>query len=190
MNNFYESIEKTLAIVSNQLDESSTKAFLANLRKSIGKDMSESVELFPIIFEYLPEEYLGKSEYLSKPEQVFLTTLQIFALMQSGNNKVMIQKEYTSIGKSLSFLRGENSESIDARFNSMITSDTFEEFTYHLRHLLKIYKARTSEQGLNYIVLAKDLFKVINGEEASVRVQWSRDYYKVNQLKGADENEK
>ena len=79
-----EVTRKILIKLSKQKDTSSGKALLARLRQSIGKPVSETVAVWPILFEDLPEEFLGHDGYTSAEEQAILTTLQLYALHQQS----------------------------------------------------------------------------------------------------------
>ena len=98
--------------------------------------------MWPILFENLPEEFLSSYQQPSYEELAIYTALQLYALHQQGvSTSVMLDdsKPYENIGFALGKLRKEdNTTSIDRRFNTMITSSTFEELTYHLRHLISL----------------------------------------------------
>ncbi len=170
------------------------KASIAKLRNSIGKPLSETVELWPIIFDNMPEEFLGTDAKISSEEQAILTTLQLYALHQQGLSASVIMDSdegYKNIGYSLKHIRkGEDIKSLDRRFNTMITSSTFEELTYHLRHLISLLKSRRSETKINYAKLAEDLFWYLRGNQESLRLAWSRAYYYNENNKGEENDAK
>ena len=126
--------------LSNQKEETYDKATLAKIRKTLGKPLSEATEMWPILFKNLPEEFLSSYQQPSYEELAIYTALQLYALHQQGvSTSVMLDdsKPYENIGSALGKLRKEDdTTSIDRRFNTMITSSTFEELTYHLRHLI------------------------------------------------------
>ncbi len=75
-------------LLTSNLQASSTKAHLASLRQSVNKDVHLATGVFPIIFSNIPEEYLGKSGYLTDGgERSIILTLQLFALHQQGNEQ-------------------------------------------------------------------------------------------------------
>ena len=80
------------------------------------------------------------------------------------------------------------STAVDRRFNIMITSSTFEELIYHLRHLLTLLKTKSSETKINYARLAEDLYWFLKDYQESVRLNWARQYYKQDN-KGEQQNE-
>ncbi|XJS11724.1 type I-E CRISPR-associated protein Cse2/CasB [Aerococcaceae bacterium WGS1372] len=130
-----------------QLDEtreySSGKAALANLRNSIGRPYSQTIDIWPLLFEKLPVDYLGRGEALTRREQAILTTLQLYSIHQQGVehsvSKDYIKGKWNNMGESLSILRiGEDSKAIDRRFNVMITSTTYDEFVHHLRQMIRL----------------------------------------------------
>lgn len=69
-----------------------------------------------------------------------------------------------NIGDALSTLRGDDNESIDKRFNVMITSSSFKELKHHLRQLIKILKAK-SDAKVDYAKLSEDLYWFLLGKK-------------------------
>lgn len=184
---------RILTKLSNSLDSSAGKATLANLRHSIGRPLSESIGVWSLMLEDLPEEFLGKKGWLTMEEQAILTTLQFYALHQQGESKSVLLKDeesvWQNIGYSLSSLRkGEETLAVDRRFNALITSATYEELTHHLRQMIQLLKSKTSEK-INYAKLANDLFWFLRGYDENLRLNWSRSYYR-SKPKGENENEK
>ncbi len=170
------------------------KAYLAKLRNSIGKELSETIEVWPIFFEYLPEDFLGTDNLVSYEEKAILTALQLYALHQQGVSKTVLlegEDNYKNIGYALRYMRRvEDTKSSDRRFNTMICASTFDELTYHLRHLIKILKVRSPEARINYAKLAEDLYWYQRGYYEKLRLSWSRAYYYKETYKGEGNNEK
>ena len=189
---------RILNLLTSNLQASSTKAHLASLRQSVNKDVHLATGVFPIIFSNIPEEYLGKSGYLTDGERSIILTLQLFALHQQGNEQnvnVLANSEekrmLNNLGASLRYLRVcDDSLAIDRRFNAMITASSFTELANHLRHLIKLLKSKTATK-VNYPQLAQDLFWFQKGYESSVCLKWSRAYYRYyNNNKGERNDER
>lgn len=184
-----------------QMEETSSgKATLAELRKSIGKPLSETIGVWSTLYDQLPEEFLGQGEQLSKEEKSILHALQILALSEQGSKKsgMMAEEEeidgekvknrWKNMGHTFRSLRmGENTTAVDRRFNALITASTFEEFIYHLRQMTKLMKAKTTAP-IHYGKLAEDLYWFQRGEEERVRLAWAKAYYQRNK-KGEENNE-
>lgn len=171
------------------------RADLANLRNSMGKNLSQCPEIWPIIFENLPEEFLSRKKDLSDEERAIINSLQLFALHQQGQEKpVNIGKDegYSNMGTSLRDLRqGDGRLGADRRFNAMLTSSTYEEFIGHLRHLVKILKAKAPQRKVNYGNLANDLYWFLRGKKDDIIISWAREYYRENRKdKGEEDNDK
>lgn len=178
--------------ISKMSDDSSKKAILANLRNSISKSTLENIEVLALIFSRMPEELLGNGGELSHGEDAVLSSLQLYALHQQGmENSVMFEEEKgPSIGYSLGQIKVvDESKSISKRFNSMVTSGSFEELKNHLRHLIKLLKAKDKSVKIDYALLAKDLFLVSRGYGKNIMLKWARDYYRIKN-KGEEKNEK
>lgn len=179
INTVYGVTSKILYILVNDLSSSFSKANLANLRASVGKDIYKSLDTFALVFSNLPEDFLGRTGDLTKEEEAIITSLQLFALHQQGNQNSMNSNEkHINIGNSLSNLRvGGDSQAIDRRFNAMITSNSFVELNNHLRHLVKILKSKTNEL-VNYSRLAEDLYWIQRGYDKDVKLKWARSFYR------------
>ena len=76
----------------------------------------------------------------------------------------------------------------------MVTSETFDNLCYHLRHLIKILKSKYPNEKVNYAKLAEDLYWFSIGYEENVRLEWAREYYRENfkrdEKKGEENNGK
>ncbi len=181
--NIYSIASKILGKLDSSREYPSTKASLANLRNSIGKSSTQSVEIFPIIYEYMPEDFIGNEGRLTPAEKSILTVIQLYALHQQGKFESVLHKrteEYKykkNIGDSFRALRGGESKSIDSRFNALITSDSFEEMSHHLRQMVLLLKSKTQEP-VDYPQLANDLYWFIVGRKENVCLDWARSYYK------------
>ena len=55
-------VEKKLRVLRENPDESGTKAYLAKMRKGVGKVPGADPELWGILFEDLPEELIRSEE--------------------------------------------------------------------------------------------------------------------------------
>jgi len=181
-----ETVFATIGKIIVKLDElrnnSSGKAALANLRNSIGRPLSETIDIWPIVFEQMPDNFLGRSGRLTNEERAILTTLQIYALhQQSRTESVNTRSEkgqWDNVGISLKTLRtGNDTVAIDRRFNTMITSSSFEELTHHLRQMIRLLKANNPEVRVNYAQLGNDLYWYLRNKEERVRLDWAKAFY-------------
>lgn len=170
--------------IANDLDSSATKATLANLRNSISKPYSQTIGVFSTFYKYLPDSFISEYGDLSYQEKAIITSLQIFAVHQQGNSQSVLleandENKYKNIGYALKVLRtDENAKSTDRRFNAMISADTFEEFTFHLRQLISLLKSR-SDKKVNYAKLAQDLYYFqIPSMRENIKLSWAKEYYK------------
>jgi CRISPR system Cascade subunit CasB len=172
-------------MLEQTLETSSGKATLASLRNSIGKPLSQSVEIWSLMFENLPKEFLSGGQSESKKEVAILTTLQFYALYRQGKDasgrKNTQKPSYRDIGHSLSALRkGDNTVAMDRRFNALITSATYDELIHHLRQMIKLLKSKTSgETDIDFGRLAQDLYRFLIGRDEKTRLSWARNYYRT-----------
>lgn len=204
MTDTYEEKKAVSTVVNQviyQLDKtrefSSAKAALANLRNSIGRPYSQTIDIWPLLFEKMPVEFIGRGEELTSREQAILTALQLYALHQQGVeqsvSKEFVKGQWNNVGESLSALRaGDDSSAIDRRFNVMITSTTYDELVHHLRQLVRMLRSKKRREKINYGMLANDLNAFLLGDEEKIRLKWSKAYYSTHhrQEKGEENNGK
>lgn len=184
-----------LSELESEINSSNGRANLANIRNSINRPLTESIDLLPLLFRYLPEDFLSSDGKLSQEEKAIVTTIQIYGLHQQAESEsVLLSKDaekWKNFGYSLSFLRkGEDSLAADRRFNTMITSSTFEELSHHMRQMIKLLKSKTDAK-VNYTKLSGDLYKFLTGYGEEVKFSWASRYYFVKNEKeeGVEENE-
>ncbi|MEQ2400943.1 type I-E CRISPR-associated protein Cse2/CasB [Peptoniphilus hominis (ex Hitch et al. 2025)] len=181
--------------LESEINPSNGRANLANIRNSINRPLTESIDLLPLLFRYLPEDFLSSDGKLSQEEKAIVTTIQLYALHQQAESEsVLLSKDaekWKNFGYSLSFLRkGEDSLAADRRFNTMITSSTFEELSHHMRQMIKLLKSKTDAK-VNYTKLSGDLYKFLTGYGEEVKFSWASRYYFVKNEKeeGVEGNE-
>lgn len=184
-----------LSELESEINSSNGRANLANIRNSINRPLTESIDLLPLLFRYLPEDFLSSDGKLSLEEKAIVTTIQLYALhQQAESDSVLLSKDaekWKNFGYSLSFLRkGEDSLAADRRFNTMITTSTFEELSHHMRQMIKLLKSKTDAK-VNYTKLSGDLYKFLTGYGEEVKFSWASRYYFVKNEKeeGVEENE-
>lgn len=168
------------------------KASLAKLRNSAGRPLSDSSQVWPIVLDKIPVNFLGTGDGPTAEEKSILMTLQLYALHQQGKSDTVILKtqegKWSNIGFSLSALRtSEDQIAVDRRFNVLITSSSFEELTHHLRQIIKLLKSKT-KATVDYAKLAQDLYWFLRGYQESVRLNWARGYYGTK-LQGESKND-
>lgn len=190
----YSTTNNIIMSLENSKELSKTKATLSNLRNSVGRPSVENLEGIKLLYEFIPEEFYTKYSKLSFEENAILTTLQLYAIHQQSEDESVNDTEkkngWDNVGESISEMRNEdNFLSLDRRFNAMITSQSFEELSIHLRQLIKILKGTKEIIKINYPKLAQDLYDFARGYDERVRLNWSRAYYSKNILKG-EENDK
>ena len=194
----YKVTAKILRKLDNTRDTPVTRAILANIRNSIGKDYSKSIDSLSYVFSNLPEEYIGHGRVLNAYEKSILTAIQMYALHQQAKAESVLKLDYQekerrqNVGEALSSLRSEESKSMDRRFNAMVTSSTFSELQNHLRQLVKLLKAKSNAR-VDYAKLAEDLYWFLIGQKNEVSLQWARAYYqfrKKENLEGDHQNDK
>lgn len=202
----YNTAKSILIKLDSTRDASSTKALLANIRNSADKDISNNVDALAYVFSNLSYGEDDRGGELSFMEQAIFTAIQMYAIHQQSNVESVLKfgnddenesiekknKYKANIGDALATLRSDESESIDKRFNAMITATNFNKLSYHLRQMIKILKSK-SEAKVDYAKLAEDLYWFMIGRKEEVRLSWARSYYKYRkneEMEGEIKNEK
>lgn len=200
----YNTAKSILIKLDSTRDASSTKALLANMRNSADKDISNNVDALAYVFSNLSYGEDDRGGELSYMEQAIFTAIQMYAIHQQSNvesvlkfgsddeNESREEKYKANIGDALATLRSDESESIDKRFNAMITATNFNKLSYHLRQMIKILKSK-SDAKVDYAKLAEDLYWFMIGKKEEVRLSWARSYYKYRkneEMEGEIKNEK
>lgn len=205
-NTAYNTAKSILIKLDSTRDASSTKALLANMRNSADKDISNNVDALAYVFSNLSYGEDDRYGELSYMEQAIFTAIQMYAIHQQSNVESVLKfgnddenesiekknKYKANIGDALATLRSDESESIDKRFNAMITATNFNKLSYHLRQMIKILKSK-SDVKVDYAKLAEDLYWFMNGKKEGVRLSWARSYYKYRkneEMEGDIKNEK
>ncbi len=193
----------TMSILS-QLDSllstSSGKAILADLRNSVGRPVSDSIGVWGLMFEYLPESFLSNKGTMTKEELAIISALQLYALYQQGDNESVLPKrdadatqnrDFRNIGHHLGALRQEEGGRLpaDRRFNALITSGDFDELIYHLRQMMMLLKSRSKGiEKIDFARLADDFYWFLRNREEQVRIRWATQYYS-RRAEGGEANE-
>lgn len=192
----YDAGYLTIQDITRDLDSSYAKKQLAELRNSIGRD-ELPITTLSLVFEYLPDRFLGKGGQLTAGENSLIKALQLFSIHQQGNETIVHNTDLDS--KSYEFRLGSafhtykksviqkngESQSLDRRFNIMITSTHIDELFNHLRHLIKI---ASKEVRIDYAQLAEDMYWFQRGYENDIRLKWSRQYYRSLAIDNEKEN--
>lgn len=193
----YEAMAGILRTISGDVQSSSTKALLANLRQSINSESNLAAGVFPFVFANIPDEFLGETGEFTVAERSILSALQLYALHQQAKEQCVDAERasegagaWDNVGVSLRALRVGDSQSVDRRFNAMLTAANFSELVTHLRHLIKLLRSRTKAK-VDYAQLAEDLYWFQMGQQGSIRLKWSRAYYRpLKEQEGEESDEK
>ena len=177
-------------------DIASRRAMLAQLRHTIGKPLSQSVEIWPWILSNVPESFINKYGEVSYQLQAVINTLQIYSLYEQGGVEKLgdknsneseeseSKKSYSNMGTTLRELRSDEGVrgAMDRRFSVMITASDYESFYYYLRQLVRLLKGRTKDnrQAINYTQLARDLYLLQFEDSEKVRLSWAQEYYRFS----------
>lgn len=171
--------------LTKNIDSSSSKARLAQLRRGIGKQPGELPELWGEFLQNLPEELMSKSGSgePSYAEWAIYTALTLFALHQQGHSEPMnAEGDENRLGRAVKKLvhnpnDADEMERVRFKFSLAAGSDDMTELSYRLKTIVKLLSDENIK--LNYADLAKDIF-LFQSEKYSdrVRLKWGQDFYR------------
>lgn len=181
--------------INSDTSSANARATMANIRNSVNRPLTESTDLLALLFRYMPEDFLSTDGKISDEERAVITTIQLYAIHQQSKTESVLLEEnsekWKNLGYSLRYLRKDgDSVAVDRRFNSMVTSTTFQELSHHLRQMIKLLKSKTDAK-VDYPRLSRDLYRYLRGYGEEVKFSWASRYYFVNSEKeGEKKNEK
>ena len=174
-----------LAKDDRALDQSGSKAQLAQLRRGVGKSPGELPELWGAFLKNMPEELMGKDGKPSYAEWAVYTALTLFALHQQGQSDPMNEEgEENRLGRAMRKLvrSAEDEENIRRKLSIAARSDDMAELSYHLKTLVRLLG--NDNIRLDYVDLAKDLYWFqFENHTDRIRLKWGQDFYRFAETK-------
>ena len=176
-----DTVSKMIWKIEHPIDKGSATALLANLRNSAQTELSNSNNIWPFLFENMPEEFLSTNGQETPEEAAIVTTLQLYAICMQGSSATVRNDEgfAGSIGASLKAgkIASEDTTALDRRFNVLISKDTFPGLVYQLRSIVKLVKSKAT-LTINFPKLAEDLYSYQKFDPKKVMMKWAIDYYR------------
>lgn len=169
-----------LAKDDRSLEQSGSKAYLAQLRRGVGKCPGELPELWGMFLKNMPEELMGKNGKPSYAEWAVYTALTLFAFHQQGHSEPMnMEGEEHRLGRAVRKLvhNEEDEENIRLKLSIAARADDMIELSYHLKTVVRLLG--NSDIPLDYVELAQDLYwfqfdKYVD----QIRLKWGQDFYR------------
>jgi CRISPR system Cascade subunit CasB len=185
-------IWKNINSLQSSGNDSHIRASLANLRRGIGKKPGSLPEIWEFTLEGLPENPFLRNDEPSREEWAAHIAMTLFALHQQG--KSLRDSPMSVSGQSLGIAvnrlvakRDSSEDAIQRRFHTVVTSDSLEELTHHLRGLIQLLKSEGIP--LDYPKLAEDLYQYQSADARDgVRLRWGREYYRIRKDEQDNEN--
>lgn len=175
----YKYVSSKLRYLSETGDTGYRRGLFANLRRGVGKTPGELPELWGMIFNYIPDELLGKNKNISHSEWAVYTALTLYALHQQGNEQNMNCTKI-SVGEAAAKYAKKNEceERILDRLRLVATAESQYDLAYHLRGIIQLL----SKDGiqLDYPKLAKEIYLMnYDNEATAVTLSWGRDFARI-----------
>ena len=132
----YKVTSRIIGKLKAQEEMSSGKAALAALRHSIGKPLGAVPDIWPIMLDDMPEEFLSHNGIETKEELAIYAALQLYALQRQGTRGKAETESAQNIGDALQKIRkGNGQEALDRRFVAALSATSFTGLVYQLRQL-------------------------------------------------------
>lgn len=163
------------------LPEPRQRQLRAQLRHSLGKNLTQSPEVWGMILENAPDSLIGKSEKPTSAENAIFYTLTLFAMgKQSDQNDVSVGKAAAQLLLEQAQKEGkayrEDKNPVYSRLQRILSSATLDDLVVPLRALLQLL----GQKGipLSYPDLARDLYRFSYPEgQEYVISRWAKDYF-------------
>lgn len=175
------------------MPEHPRRAVLANFRRGVNRAPGDLPELWGTFLQEMPPEFFSRKGIATAAQWAIYSALTLFALHQQSQQKPMCVNG-AGIGQAVRQLsdiqkpEDPQESGVFKRFSALITSDSREEASYHLRGLIQLL--RQKELPLDYPRLALDLFELQFPDSAShVKLRWGQDYFYQSQEKQEEKKE-
>ncbi|MFT4135342.1 type I-E CRISPR-associated protein Cse2/CasB [Microbacterium sp.] len=166
-------------------------AALARLRRGVGKQPTDDLELFGLA---VPEDdtttarlhdpqWLLPDDETTEEERAAFAAITLYAVHQQSRRETSLHREGYSFGRSARLLgkHSNASNAVRARFAAVGTATTWDETLYHARGLIQQFRQHSIP--LDYGRFARDLFDLQHPSRADrVRLRWGRDFYRVRRV--------
>ena len=174
--------EKKLHALRENPDESGTRAYLAKMRKGVGKVPGADPELWGILFEDLPEELTGRGNTPGRAELALYAALTLYAIHQQSRSlkEENAHQRGIGFGRAAGEMAAKEPDSLKAvrrRFNAAAVSSDLTELAWHMKGMVQLF--RQKEICLDYVQLAVDFYLYQDLEKIpEIRLKWGRDFYR------------
>ncbi|MDO4564490.1 MAG: type I-E CRISPR-associated protein Cse2/CasB [Clostridia bacterium] len=169
-----------IAELLNSGSESATRAALANLRRGIGREPGSIPELWGLTLEGMPAELYSQNGVPTRGEWAVYIALTMFALHQQGKDlkRSPMNCKDISLGRAVrKLVEGDDEKRVKRRFDKVVTADSPQELSHHLRGLVQLFKSK--DIPLDYAQLSADLFLFqFESPRDTVRLRWAQDFYR------------
>lgn len=170
---------------------------LAALRHAMMTPIGSNADTWPLEFEGLPAELIGRGPEPSCGEIAVHNALTLYALHQQGQSVPMhVRGNNCSFGNAVRQLvlrdkdRYSNLEAgeMPRRFRALITAESMEETCHYARQLVQ--QLRAAAIPFDYAEFAVQLYRLQNPYKAdSVRLAWGRGFAFASSTDAGSSNE-
>lgn len=189
----YRFVKGRIAVL--QSDDPQNRARLAVLRRGLGKDPADSVEVWSITMDGVPDELTAKGSGIIRAtdaEWAIHTALTLYALHRQGTSAQVSTPE-RSFATAIRLLVDPSDETggpVKKRFDALVTSGSITEVSNHARRIVQLLKTSDRPLAFDYPAFARDiyLYGTPSGRRA-VRLRWGQDFFRGDK-ENKDEDQK
>lgn len=178
-------VSRKLQYLAASSDRGEGTGMLAVLRKGIGRKPGEKPELLGILLTDMPEDFMSVNTEPTREEWACYTALTLYAMCQQGRDPEKENADATEgadLGAAMAeYVRlsedGNAQRRMAKKLQTLSTSKDMEEFSYHLRSIIKLLKSK--DIAINYPKLAGDLYEYQFPESRTgIFLKWGQDFYR------------
>lgn len=165
---------------TGSVDAPWVRAVLASLRSAVRQEPGS----VPEVWEWTEVDVGDHAQDGPTPEEWAVhAALCLYAIHQQGRPEKM-HRRGQGLGAAVRELAGGDAgldSPVRRRFAKVLTAGSTEECLHHLRGLVTQFRGAQPSIGLDYAMLADDIFRLQQpGGAPTVRLRWSRQYYRTN----------
>ncbi|MDO5617955.1 type I-E CRISPR-associated protein Cse2/CasB [Kocuria sp.] len=165
---------------SLDLDLPAARSQLARLRGAVDEPPGRSPEVWSMVLDAVPDEFMGTGDHATDSETATHQALTLYAVHQRGNNRPMhvAGPGSNSFGGAAGRLAKGRTASVKARYDALLMATSDEGRAQHLRSLVGLLS--TDAIPLDYGQFALDLSRLKKAAyRDSVQRRWGRDFYRA-----------
>jgi CRISPR system Cascade subunit CasB len=144
------------------------RAALAALRRGLGQQPGETMELYPYVVPYV------QGLRYTSDENPYYIIASLVGLYPTPSWECSNGKQLTNLGASLALLKDDSGDSLEKRFVALLNAHA-DDVPEHLRHAISLLKSK--DKPINWLRLLRDI-KQWDRENRMVQRLWAKGFWR------------